>query len=168
MSHSRHQACRNTNKHAWSIFLDPLLHARSLSYIIYDDLQRIWISGGRLLGPQRENHSRREVYLVDRMGKGQIGYATFYLMPRLARKMPCVYEYRRRNRLVELVAGFLCCLFRVSSVQQKRCWEAFRQTCQSFISPPIKAQACKFGLSGCGADDTLPLPAFDKRFGGSS
>lgn len=148
MSHSRHQACRNTNKHAWSIFLDPLLHARSLSYIIYDDLQRIWISGGRLLGPQRENHSRREVYLVDRMGKGQIGYATFYLMPRLARKMPCVYEYRRRNRLVELVAGFLCC--------------------QSFISPPIKAQACKFGLSGCGADDTLPLPAFDKRFGGSS
>ena len=38
-------------------------------------------------------------------GERRIGYATFILMPRLAREMPYVYEYRRRNRFIDWSPG---------------------------------------------------------------
>ena len=63
-------------------------------------------------------------------------------------------------------AGFMCCHLEGKYGNGP---EAFRQACRRFISSPIipHLRACKLGLSGCTAHNTLLLPGFDMRFDSS-
>ena len=78
------------------------------------------------------------VYLVDHYGEraNRICYLCFNAEVGTGNAM-CV---RVGTGLLKLVAGFVCCFSRDNSVRQNSSWEAFRQTCRSFISSPMEAQ----------------------------
>ena len=84
------------------------------------------------------------MYLVDHYGEraNRICYLYFDAEVGTGDAM-CV---RVGTGLLKLVAGFMCCFSRVSSVRHRPYWEAFRQTCRSFISSPIKAQGMQIWL----------------------